>query len=932
MERIIGIDFGTSTTYMNVKRYNGAQPDGDKFSYIPVMFNYGESSGYVATIVRENADGSFDFGEKASEQLEGAKIHTEIKMRLESPDEQERAAARRITREFFKFLHEQYAQQAANLGGTDDKEETVVSYPVKWQKETAQFMLDAARDAGFQNVRGMDEAEAAVATVLCQNSGNKGLIYADKPGYLMLIDMGAGTTDLVVCRYEARTNGEIAIELVASWPHSADEPTFGGREIDAVLEQYVANYLTESLLNQSLLPIAQDFATKPGESKKWKERHVSVNLADGKPVITCGYVSPLRSMLSTDFPAFDRAGFEVLIESGLRDYARLISGCLEKTAEVDKNFSVLDLVILTGGHSAWYFAREILNGAMEGWVDHPALATVREIPYCVVNLPNPQTTVSLGLVYSNLPFGLEKKQVPVEKAEQDLRQSLVDVLNNESSRQKTEKQPSAEGKKPADTAEDAETFYFREGRKFLAGKTCDPQTIRYARTRLNIPSGEEVLWAEGIVKSSYDPGTYAIAESGIYLLEIFSGRHRLSWAEFVAAEWADRSFVAPGRRNENRWDTSVPLVIKYEKGPLKELHAYLRVRGLAAPKISGITRGPKQDNHQRSTDVPIPENFLQMTPDQIIPEFFGNGSPQKSDEKPASGQYKWDDRLLSIVKQVIQSAPDIKKTNKIQDTDLVNLMRSNFGLPPSEEIFYVYDFDYNDKSVRYGCILSARGIYRRMPRMFSKSPKEESMLWGAFLNSKEEGNQLYSDYSYGGDKVFFSDHDIKTGMYKLYLLLRKKSVSLQDGSYPLKQESADGKWYEWDDKLLSIVEEFVQQDPILRSRNKLHQYDEKKLISKIELRGNPTLYYVTESFYKFGGYFLISSNGIGDVCHVSYILGYGYGGMVSWSDFLNMNSEDPFCDFWKDLQSNREGHHLVDSLLKLQRLLREKSIALEDYI
>ena len=409
MERIIGIDFGTSTTYMNVKRYNGNQPDGDKFSYIPVMFNYGESSGYVATIVRENADGSFDFGEKASEQLEGAKIHTEIKMRLESSDEQERAEARRITRAFFKFLHEQYAQQAANLGGTDDREETVVSYPVKWQKETARFMLDAARDAGFQNVRGMDEAEAAVATVLCQNSGNRGLIYADKPGYLMLVDMGAGTTDLVVCRYQADPNGEIAIELVTSWPYSADEPTFGGREIDKVLEQYVTDYLTKSLLNQNLLPIARDFATKPGESKKWKERHVSVNLADGKPVTTCGYVSPLRSMLSADFPPFDRAGFETLVESGLQDYAHLISGCLEKTAEVDENFSGLDLVILTGGHSAWYFAKEILTGAMEGWLDHPALAAVRDNPYRVVSLPNPQTTVSLGLVYSKLPFDLWKQ-------------------------------------------------------------------------------------------------------------------------------------------------------------------------------------------------------------------------------------------------------------------------------------------------------------------------------------------------------------------------------------------------------------------------------------------------------------------------------------------------------------------------------------------
>ena len=144
MRRVIGIDFGTSTTYMNVKRYDGDQPDGDRFTYIPVVFNYGESSGYVASIIRENADGSFDFGEKASEPLEGAKIYTEIKMRLESQDEAERFEARRVTREFFKFLYLQYAQQLQNLGGTEDEEETVVSYPVKWRRETANFMLEAA--------------------------------------------------------------------------------------------------------------------------------------------------------------------------------------------------------------------------------------------------------------------------------------------------------------------------------------------------------------------------------------------------------------------------------------------------------------------------------------------------------------------------------------------------------------------------------------------------------------------------------------------------------------------------------------------------------------------------------------------------------------------------------------------------------------------
>ena len=405
MRRVIGIDFGTSTTYMNVKRYNGDQPDGDTFSYMPVVFNYGESSGYVATIVRENGDGSFDFGEKAAEPLEGARIYTEIKMRLESADEEQRMEARRITKAFFRFLHDTYVQQAGNLGGTGDEEETVVSYPVKWQEETAQFMLEAAREAGFQHVSGMDEAEAAVAAVVSQSGDGRGVIYGEKPGYLLLIDMGAGTTDLVVCRYWTEEKG-LATEMVANWPQDAREPTFGGREIDTVLEQYIEAYL-ERALNPALAPQAHVIAAAPGQAKMWKERNVSVTLGAGKEVNTCAYIGTYRTMgmLSGEFPAFGREKFETFLEDGLKEYVGLVKGCLDEAARRDEAFvsEGLDLVILTGGHSAWYFAREILTGAMEGWLDHPALAAVRENPYRVISLPNPQSTVALGLVYSRLP-------------------------------------------------------------------------------------------------------------------------------------------------------------------------------------------------------------------------------------------------------------------------------------------------------------------------------------------------------------------------------------------------------------------------------------------------------------------------------------------------------------------------------------------------
>ena len=42
MLRVIGIDFGTSSTYMNVKRYDLNRPTADSFNYIPVAFEHGE--------------------------------------------------------------------------------------------------------------------------------------------------------------------------------------------------------------------------------------------------------------------------------------------------------------------------------------------------------------------------------------------------------------------------------------------------------------------------------------------------------------------------------------------------------------------------------------------------------------------------------------------------------------------------------------------------------------------------------------------------------------------------------------------------------------------------------------------------------------------------------------------------------------------------
>ena len=49
--RVIGIDFGTSSTYMSIKRYDMRDPTEDSFNYIPVSFEHGESKGSMISVI-----------------------------------------------------------------------------------------------------------------------------------------------------------------------------------------------------------------------------------------------------------------------------------------------------------------------------------------------------------------------------------------------------------------------------------------------------------------------------------------------------------------------------------------------------------------------------------------------------------------------------------------------------------------------------------------------------------------------------------------------------------------------------------------------------------------------------------------------------------------------------------------------------------------
>ena len=168
-ERVIGVDFGTSTSVIRVKRYcDGIPAGGEWLGTEAVVFNNGAPM--VPTLIQRLGDNAY-FGCDAQTAKKGAALYHSFKVDLESPDPEKRQRARELTQEFLNYLAGVYKSQSENghLGEMDDRERTIISYPVKWGGGTKNFMKEAAGRAGFPHVEGMDEAQAAIHAVTLQN-------------------------------------------------------------------------------------------------------------------------------------------------------------------------------------------------------------------------------------------------------------------------------------------------------------------------------------------------------------------------------------------------------------------------------------------------------------------------------------------------------------------------------------------------------------------------------------------------------------------------------------------------------------------------------------------------------------------------------------------------------------------------------------------
>ncbi|MHC1739742.1 MAG: tetratricopeptide repeat protein [Anaerolineaceae bacterium] len=418
IERVIGIDFGTTATFVKVKRYQDGKPvNGERLDNQVVAFDK-IGSAFVPSMIQKTGDNTW-FGYEAESPKPGGVVYRNFKLDLECQEIEKRISAQKLTREYFRFVYKKYQEQRNSLGEESDAERTIVSFPSKWKAETRNFITSAAKDAGFPNVSAADEACSAIDSLMvAQGSAleKKGLIKPASPVIIMVIDLGAEVTDITLCR--STPGNPLKNEILTTWPPAEEGIHFGGHEVDEILCKYLSDLLLQNKVADYVVKNFQRLMI--GEIKTWKEMAVSSILNDRRSITTCSLMENVYAMVgmkSPTFPVIDRRAFQKMMQEYLMKFSTLVNGCIEyaqKTVPEFKDGDKVDFVLLTGGHSQWYFIKDILTGYLPefGLVN---LHAFRGHYDRVLQLEKPRETVSLGLVYQALLYGSANNSKPMDE-------------------------------------------------------------------------------------------------------------------------------------------------------------------------------------------------------------------------------------------------------------------------------------------------------------------------------------------------------------------------------------------------------------------------------------------------------------------------------------------------------------------------------------
>jgi hypothetical protein len=355
MPRTIGIDFGTSTTVVCYRdREIGQHPQP------PVFLNFQGTGQLLKTIAyrpRHPDNGRMLFGEEAlsaaGNEYQEDSILRSFKMHLLS-EGNARDRAQECMQELFKFLYQKYADQTQ--GDQVDEVETWVSYPAKWPDVLREATKEAAMAAGFPNVQGTHEPSAAMQFYLHAGLNTVQQVAGEAPLTVMVVDLGAGTTDIVL--FKATPGHPEGHEILSVWP-TVEGASLGGNDLDQLLLTYFNVWIARHRRDGVPDGAFETQAERLDRIAQHKERSISPRLGEGLVVRRFDLLDQYRNagLLRDDTPPYrmDRQLLGTIIHPHLRDFIRLVNDAVSDAIQRGRIGSEqeIELVILTGGHRKW---------------------------------------------------------------------------------------------------------------------------------------------------------------------------------------------------------------------------------------------------------------------------------------------------------------------------------------------------------------------------------------------------------------------------------------------------------------------------------------------------------------------------------------------------------------------------------------------------
>lgn len=414
--RIIGIDFGTSTTVVRVHNI------GAENRIFPVAVNGIRTIPTIAFKQEENSQ--YYYGYDALAQINAERegeIFRNFKMDLISDSEEKRNNAVHLVSGFLHYVYNEYSRQLnEGIFPEADITKVYVSHPAKWNSFARNIMKQCVAEVGFcsiENVSLKDEPTAAMLAAIHDKHvelRQSGLLLTKRKYKAMMIDMGAGTTDIVLCTYRL-INQKIEIDDIFTYPPINNPGLCGGREIDNCLLDEARKFMGKMM--QKTSSIGEKAINKLSRRvKEWKEHTISGALRLGRNVPEPSEITTVRdTLLEFGAPVLNgderftisRQQLEQFTSEHWTQLGNLINGAFTEVRqgqyaqlECPKDAEEVEMLVITGGHSQWYIVEDYLTGK-KLTINLPKLnfSLIQKDVQRLVKTEDPQETVAVGLCY-----------------------------------------------------------------------------------------------------------------------------------------------------------------------------------------------------------------------------------------------------------------------------------------------------------------------------------------------------------------------------------------------------------------------------------------------------------------------------------------------------------------------------------------------------